>query len=380
MPWNDQSGGGGERGPGPWGSGPQQRPPWGQPPRGPQRENGPDLEDMMRRWNERLRGWFGGSGGGGGRGGPQRLNWSTFAAGALVLWALTGIYIVDEGERGVVSRFGGYAYTSMPGLHWHLPLPLEDVRVIPVSSQRRIEVGTSDNQDSDESLMITGDRNIADIDFAVIYRLKDARAYLYNISAPDEAIRGVAESAMREIVGQRQLQAIITTDRAAVEAAVEQQLQAVMDGYGAGVEILQVQLLKAAPPTEVQDAFNEVVRAGQVAETTINQATQYANEQIPRARGDAARITQDAEAYREQMIREANGEAQRFSLVEQQYRAAPRVTRERLYLETMERVLSRADTVIVDRQSGAVPVLPLDQFRRNQPPATPAQPGATGPR
>ncbi len=369
MPWNDQSGGGGDRGQGPWGSGPKR--PWGEPPRGPQREQSPDLEEMMRRFRDR----FGGSFGRGGRGDrPRRpFNWSAFAGVAGVLWVLTGVYVVDEGEQGVVSRFGAYEYTAMPGLHWHLPLPLESVRVISVSSQRRIEVGLNRGQDvQGESLMITGDRNIVDVDFAVLYRLSDARAYLYNVNAPDDAVRGVAESAMREIIGQRELQQIITVDRASVEQAVEAQLQEVLNSYNAGVEILQVQLLKAAPPDEVVDAFNEVVRAGQVAETTINQATQYANERIPRARGEAAGIVQQAEAYREQAVREANGEAQRFSLLEQQYRVAPRVTRERLYLETMERIYGRADTIIVDRQAGAVPFLPLDQFRRSNRPVPPA--------
>ena len=386
MPWNDQSNGPGDKGGGPWGGGPRQ--PWGQPPRQPQGGGngpggqGPDIADMNRRARER----FGNMGGGrfGGRGGRsgRGLNPGAVAAAVGALWLLTGVYIVDEGEAGVVTRFGAYEYTSTPGLHWHLPLPVESVRVISVSNQRRIEVGLRNGQEIDgESLMITGDRNIVDIDFAVLYRLSDARAYLFNINNPEDAVRGLAESAMREVIGQRELQAIITTERAGVEQAVETQLQTSLNAYNAGIEVLQVQLLKAAPPTDVVDAFNEVVRAGQVAETTINQSTQYANEVVPRARGEAAQITQAAEAYAEQDVREANCEAQRFTLVEQQYRAAPRVTRERLYLESMERIYRGADTVIIDRNAGAVPILPLDQLRRNRtaPAAAPAAPAPAQP-
>lgn len=315
---------------------------------------------------------------GGGRDGdsPRRgLSRSAIAGIAVLAWLATGVFVVDEGERGVVSRFGAYETTVGPGLHWRLPLPIETSRVISFTGQRTIDVGTDDDdRGHSESLMITGDRNIVDIDFRVAYRLSDARAYLYNIVNPQETVRGVAESTMREIIGRRSLQDVITTDRAEVERAAETQLQAVLNSYGAGVEVLQVQLLKAAPPPEVLDAFNEVVRAGQEAESTINNATQYANEVVPRARGEAAQITEAAIAYREQTVRDATGEAARFALVEQQYRAAPRVTRERLYLETMERVLRDANTVIVDRQSGAVPVLPLDGLRRNAAPAAPATP------
>lgn len=378
MPWNDQSGGPGDRGGGPWGGGPRQ--PWGQPPRPPQ-NSGPDLEDMMRRWREQLRRALGGrgGGGGGGRGGEsfrRGLNPSTIGAIVVVGWLATGVYIVDEGERGVVSRFGAYQYTATPGMHWHLPLPVESVRVISVASQRTIDIGTGQGPRADSvSLMITGDRNIVDIDFRVTYRLSDARDYLYNVADQEETIQGLAESAMREVVGQRELQAVITTDRAAVEQAVETQLQNTLNSYEAGVEILQVQLLKAAPPADVVDAFNEVVRSGQVAETAINVATQYANEVVPRARGQAAQITQAAEAYREQTVRDANGEAARFALVEQQYRAAPGVTRERLYLETMERIYGKADTIVIDRNAGAIPFLPLDQVRRGaQTPQAPPQP------
>jgi membrane protease subunit HflK len=367
MPWNDQSGGDNRGGQSPWGSGPRQ--PWGQPPRGPNRggDGPPDLEELLRRFRERVRGSFGGRGGGRGDGerpaGPA-FNPALIASAAAVLWAASGIYIVDEPERAAVLTFGAMTDEVGPGLHWHIPFPIQSVHTESVQGVRRIEVGRQASQDmASESLMITGDRNIVDIDFAVLYRLNNIQDYLFNVDRPDETVKGLAESAMREIIGQRDLQAIITTERAAVEAGVEEQLQQVLDAYDSGVQVVRVQLLDAQAPPQVREAFNEVVRAGQVAETTINQATQYANEVIPRARGEAAQITQAAEAYREQAIREATGDAERFTLVEGQYRAAPNVTRQRLYLETMERVIQKADTIIVDRGAGAVPILPLDQFR-----------------
>lgn len=386
MPWNDQAGGSGEKGGSPGSGG---RGPWGggTPPRGPGRgqpEPGPDLEEMLRRWRNDFARMFGkgggGSGGAGGgeRRGPRGLQPGVIAAVAFFGWLATGIYIVDEGERGVVSRFGAALdHVALPGLHWHLPLPIETVRVISVSGQRSIDIGVGEGEAAaNESLMITGDRNVVDIDFRVIYRLSDARKYLFNVAGQADAVRGLAESSMREVVGQRELQAIITTDRAVVESAVADQLQEALNSYDAGIEVLQVQLLKAAPPAPVVDAFNEVVRAGQVAETAINVATQYANEVVPRARGQAAQIIQAAEAYREQTVREATGDAARFSLVEQQYRAAPQVTRQRLYLEAMERIYGGANTIIIERGAGAVPILPLDQLRRPPAPSAPAAPAA----
>ncbi|MET0183314.1 MAG: protease modulator HflK, partial [Caulobacterales bacterium] len=247
MPWNDQSGGGDNRGQGPWGGGPRQ--PWGQGPKGPQQgQGGPDLEDMLRRARERF-GRFGNGGNGGRSGGaPRQINFGAIAGVVVALWLATGIYVVDEGERGVVTTFGAYnGNTTSSGLHWHLPLPIESVRVISVTKQNRIAIGAPDGQETaPESLMITGDRNIVDIEFAVLYRLKDAPAFLFNVADPEDAVRGLAESSMREIIGQRELEAIITTERASVEQAVSAQLQQVLDSYDSGVEILGIQLLKAA--------------------------------------------------------------------------------------------------------------------------------------
>jgi modulator of FtsH protease HflK len=390
MPWNDQSSGpGGDKGAGkgsgqgPWGSG--QRP-WGQPPKPPgQSGQGPDLEEIWRRFLERIRGSGEGGGDGGARGagprGSRGLGWPTVAAILVFGWIASGLYIVNEGERGVITRFGAYDRTDSPGMHWHLPWPIERRDVVNVEAQRTLEVGVRGDRDvADESLMITGDRNIVDIDFRVYYRISSAFDYLFKARDVDDpngnggAVRAVAESAMREVIGQRQLEAIITRERAQVEQATEELMQKTLNSYGAGVEIIQVQLLKASAPPDVIDAFDDVVRAGQDAETQINGATRYVNERVPQARGEAAQIVQEAEAYKAQVVREASGEADRFRSVQAEYQRAPRVTRDRIYLETMERIFHDANTIIVDQHGGAVTYLPLDQMMRRNPAATPQTP------
>jgi len=296
--------------------------------------------------------------------------------GALLTagWFASGVYMVDAGEQGVVTRFGAFDRITGPGLHVHLPTPIEDVMVEQVTLQRRVQVGFREGQDRlAESLMLTRDASIVDIDFTVAWSLKDAKAYVFNTRNPEEMVFAVAESAMREVVGQRTLEAIITRDRGAVEDATRAQMQATLDSYKSGVQINQVQLQSATAPQVVIEAFDDVVRAGQDADTKINEATKYLNEVVPQARGEAARMVQEAEAYKERVVREANGEAERFRLVQEQYKNAPKVTRERLYLETMERVYGGADKIIVDGRSGVTPYLPLDPSRRGQP-AAPAQP------
>jgi modulator of FtsH protease HflK len=357
MPWNDQSGGGSSGGgQGPWGSGP--RKPWGQPPRQPPGGQGPDLDEMLRRFRERMR-MGGGSGRDGGARGGRPFPWQILAAVLVGGWILSGIYTVDEGERVVVTRLGDYHRTTGPGIHWRLPAPIEASQKVNVTGQRTDEIGfttvnrqTRDNPD--ESLMITGDRN----------NIKDVEDFVFNVRNPVNntstgeagAVRQVAESAMREVIGQRNLEQIITTDRAAVEQSVEQLTQATLDDYRAGVLVLQVELLRAAAPSAVIEAFNDVVNAGQDAETLTNNAQR-----------DTARIVSEAEAYREQVVREATGEAERFMAIHAQYRQAPQVTRDRLYLETMERVYQRGNLIILDQRGGAVPYLPLDGMVRRTP-------------
>lgn len=370
MPWNDQSGGGGQQGggQGPWGGGPRR--PWGQPPRPSQRPEGPDLEDWLRQWRERFNMGGGGSGGGERTGGRGPFSWKIIASVIFVFWMLSGVYPVDEGEQAVVTRLGQYNRTTGPGIHIHMPPPFEARQVVNVTGQRTDEIGFVSRNNAiidnpEESLMITGDRNLVEVHFRIVYNIKNAVDFVFNVRDPvgtaDEpgAVRQVAESAMREVIGQRQLEPIITTDRAAVELAVEQVMQQTLDEYEIGVQVLQVELLRAAAPSAVIEAFNDVVNAGQDAETLTNNAER-----------DTARIVNEAQAYRERSIREATGEAQRFSAVYAEYRQAPQVTRDRIYLETMERVYRTGNLIILDQRGGAVPYLPLDGMIR-RPAATP---------
>src|SRR5690606_24432325 len=264
MPWNDQSGGGQQGGgQGPWGGGPRR--PWGQPPRQPQRPQGPDLEDWLRQMRERFN-MRGGDGGDGGRpGGGRGISWRMIVGILVAGWLLSGVYQVDEGEQAVITRLGDYDRTSGPGIHWHLPAPAEAARIINVTGQRTETIGFEEASNRqirdvpDESLMITGDRNIVQIQFRIYYNIKDAVAYAFNVRDPDAAVRQVAESAMREVIGRRQLEPIITTERGAVEQDVEQLMQSTLDEYQAGVQVLQVELLPAAAPPAVIEAFNDVV-------------------------------------------------------------------------------------------------------------------------
>lgn len=308
----------------------------------------------------------GGRGGGGRSGGRGPISLPVIVGIVIVGWLMTGIYTVDEGEQAVISRVGDFNRTTGPGIHWHLPAPIEARRVENVTGQRTAEIGfvttqrdqISDN--ADESLMITGDRNIVEIHFRIYYNIKDVYAFVYNVREPDAAVRAVAESAMREVIGRRNLEPIITTERGAVELAAEQLMQQVLDEYESGVQVLQVELLRAAAPSSVIEAFNDVVNAGQDAETAINNAQR-----------ETATIVNEAQAYREQVVREATGEAERFSAVYAEYRQSPQVTRDRIYIETMERVYQRGNLIILDQRGGAVPYLPLDgMIRRNAPAAT----------
>ncbi len=351
----------------------------------------------MRRFQNRMRGSLGRGGGGVGQGdGPRGRAGSGLAViGMIALagWAASGVYIVDEGEQGIVTRFGAYVDTTGPGLNMHMPWPLEAHQTVIVTRQQRVEIGQAEGTDNPaESLMLTGDENIIDIDFTVLYRLKGgdgpesgAYQWVFNLEDPRAAVRGVAESAMREVIGRTPLEAILTTQRGAVEQQTEELTQRILDAYVSGVEVLEVQLLSAAPPPAVREAFDDVVRAGQDAESEINRAQRFRNEEVPRARGEAARELAAAQGYREQVVREARGDAERFRLVLDEYRLAPRVTRERMYYETMERIYRGADIMIIDGGSGVTPILPMETLRRREPSgqaapaaasAAPAQPSA----
>jgi modulator of FtsH protease HflK len=282
---------------------------------------------------------------------------------------------VDPDELGIVMRFGKPVRSEPPGLHFRLPYPIEEVRLPKVTTQNIIEVGMRSSEGSrgvqrvpEESLMLTGDENIVDINFVVFWRIKDAMKYLFNIQKPEVTVKEVAESAMRDIVGQSNIQPLLTGARQKTELAVQKLMQNVLDFYGAGVSIDQVQLQKVDPPTQVIDAFRDVQAARADKERLQNEAGSYANRVVPEARGEAERILQEARAYKEQVVAEATGQTARFLKVYEEYKKAPVVTRQRMYLETMERVLGGTDKIILDSKGGqgVVPFLPLDQLQRHK--------------
>ncbi len=378
MPWSNQSGGGpwGQRGgsgggKSPWGSG------------GPQ-GNGtpPDLEDILRRGQDRLKDFIPG----GSMGGKGLI---ILALGVLAVWLLTGFYTVRPNEVGINMIFGSFTGTTQEGLRYNLPYPIGRVLKPNVTEQQRIEVGyrSSGGQARardllEESLMLTADENIIDIDFDAVWQVNAARAqdFVFNLQNPEGTIKSVAESAMREVVGRRNIQAILTTEQASVAQEVQQITQEALDAYGAGVLINVVQLQAAQPPADVRQAFFDVNAAQQDAVRVQNEAGAFASRVVPESRGEAARTIQQAEGYREQAVADASGQAARFRQVYEEYRKAPDVSRERIFIETMERVYGGVDKIIVDQNGqGVVPFLPLNQMQqRTQPQGNAANPqGAT---
>jgi modulator of FtsH protease HflK len=382
MPWSNQGGG-------PWGSG--SKGPWGS---GPQSSGPtpPDLEELLRRSQDKLKTVLPG-------GNLGAKGFALIALAALAIWGFSGFFRVEPDELGVVLRFGKYVRDGKPGLNYHLPYPVESVLTPKVTRVNRIDVGmrlvedlrrgTTMRNVPEESLMLTGDENIVDVDFSVFWLVKPngASEYLFNIQNPEGTVKAVAESAMREVIGRSQIQPILTGARQTIEGEVQDLMQKTLDHYGAGIQVTQVQLQKVDPPAQVIDAFREVQAARIDAERAQNEAQTYANRRIPEARGQAAQITQAAEAYREQTVAEAKGQTSRFVKVYDEYKKAPEVTRQRLYLETMERVLGGTEKFILDSGSGGsgsgvVPYLPLNELTRRQAPQAPsgqpAQPQAGG--
>jgi membrane protease subunit HflK len=370
MPWSNQSGGGGpwrpNQGGGPWGggggSGGGQRP--------------PDLDEILRRSQDRFRKVL--PGGGGFFSGKRGIFWGFIAL--LAVWGFSGWFQVDTSEQGIVLRFGENVRSVGEGLHYHLPYPIERVVIANVTENRSLEIGLRMEGDSErtnvgvrevpqESLMLTGDENIVDVNFAVVWQIKPGGAadFLFNIQNPETTIRAVAESAMREAIGSSELQSILTQGRQEIEREVLDLMQRTLDHYQAGVMIVQVQLQKVDPPDQVIDAFRDVQAARADQERLQNEAQTYANRVVPEARGEAARISQSAEGYSARVVNEARGAADRFNSILTEYKKAPVVTRERMFLETMERVLAGTDKIIIDSsasQSGVVPYLPLNELSR----------------
>ncbi len=366
MPWNDNAN------PGPWGAPPpgdgdRNTPPPRRPRNGGGRgPNGPDFNAGFDRIGRRLRDFFEGPGGHGVRPGAV----AAIVGAAFGLWALSGIYVVQPNEEAVVTTFGAYSRNEGPGLNYHLPAPIERVQKVPVTSLQRLDVGgVQPGSAPEESLMLTGDENIIDLQFSVTWRVADADQFVFTIRDPEGSVKAVAESAMREVVGRTPLLNILTTGRGQVQLQAAEQMQRTLDAWGAGVRIDEVQIRSANPPQQVLAAFRDVVSAQQDQESAVNEANTYRNRVINEAKGDAARITQSAEAYREQAVREATGDASRFNAVLEEYRRAPGATRDRIYIETMQRVLQRSNKVIVDSDGASAPIiLPPDVFRpRSQP-------------
>ena len=359
MAWNEPGGAG--SGKDPWSA------------RKPSGEGPPDLDEVARKLRERFGALFGGKrGDNGGKPSAWGIGWMALLA--VVIWAGSGIYIIDPPERGIVLRFGQYQATTLAGPHWHIPYPIEKVEVINTDQIRNVEIGfrtaSTGQQPTDvlrESLMLTQDENIIDIKLAVQYRIKEARDYVFNVRDPDITLGQVTESVVREIVGKSKMDYVLGEGRRDIEERSEKLIQEVLDRYRTGLELTRANVQGAQAPEEVQNAFLDVIRSREDEQRLINEAQTYANGVIPAARGGAARQLQEAEAYKSKVIAQAEGEASRFTQVLGQYKLAPEITRKRLYLEAMESVLSNSSKVMVDIKGGNnLLYLPLDKMTQQR--------------
>lgn len=352
-------------------------PNWGRRPSGGN-QGPPDLEELWRNFNRKLQGLFGGRGGDTGGGGPRVPRRMGGGVGLLIglvviVWLASGFYIVPEGQRGVVLRFGKFVETTMPGPRWHLPYPVESAEVVNLLGVRTVEVGyrnTVKNKVLKESLMLTDDENIVDVQFAVQYVLKSPNDYLFNSREPDETVLQAAETAVREVVGKSSMDFVLYEGRAEVAQRSHKLMQEILDRYGTGINISKVTMQNAQPPQEVQAAFDDAVRASQDRERQKNEGQAYANDVIPKARGMAARLGEEAEGYRQRVIEQAEGDAARFRQVVAEYNKAPQVTRDRLYIEAMQQILANTSKVLIDQKGGGnLLYLPLDKLMQMAAPA-----------
>jgi len=344
-------------------------------PRGGKPEGPPDLDELMKKVNDRVGEIFGGKKGGKrGGGSPFPPISPRFAAGGLVLalvagallWLATGFYIVDEGKRGIVQRFGKYVETTEPGPRWHFPWPIESRTIVNLNQVRSVEVGfrgASRNRDAKQAQMLTEDLNIIDIAFAVQYTLSDARAFLFNHRRPEEAVVQAAETAMREVVGKRKMDFLLNQGREEFAGATQKLMQQLLDRYGTGITISKLNLQAVAAPEAVNEAFQDVVKAQQYREQQVNEGQAYANRVIPEARGRASRLLEEASGYDQGVVTRAQGDAARFTSVVGEYNKSPVVTRERLYIDMMQSVLGNTSKVLVDQRQGqSLLYLPLDKL------------------
>ena len=350
--------------------------PWGSSPGGSSDGNGsgtrrepPNLDDVIKNFQKTINKFSGGK-----SGGSKPIVYGLMII--LVLYIASGLYRVLPDEQGVVLRFGKFINTTQPGLHYHFPMPFERVLTPKVTKVNRVDVGFRPASDTgrssgvgnvpEESLMLTGDENIVDINYSVFWVIKDAGKFLFNIQSPVETVKATSETAMREVIAKNEIQTILTEGRSNIEVEVQEITQQILDEYNSGIQITQVQTQQADPPAQVIDAFRDVQAARADRERSKNEAEAYANDVIPRARGEAAKILQAAEAYKKEVVARAEGEASRFLAIYTEYAKAKKVTQERMYLETMEKVLADIDKVIIDKNAGAgvVPYLPLPELKK----------------
>jgi len=353
--------------------------PWGTPPGGNGNGSGrgptpPDIDAIIRDIQKKINRFLPGGSSSGGK--PIGLILIIIA----FIWLASGLYRVGPDEQGVVLRFGKFIKTTQPGLHYHIPLPIESVETPKVTKVNRIDIGFRSERDSgfsqgggvadvpQESLMLTGDENIVNIDFSVFWVIKDAGKFLFEIQDPEGTVKAAAETAMREVIAKSRIQQILTEGRAKIETETQEIIQSILDEYNSGIQITQVQTQKADPPDQVIDAFRDVQAARADMERSKNEAEAYANDVIPRARGEAAKIMQAAEAYKQRVVAASEGEASRFVSIYNEYAKAKQVTKDRMYLETMEKVLADIDKVIIDKNSGSgvVPYLPLPELGKKK--------------
>lgn len=351
MPWSNQNGSGGNN-QGPWGQGPRRPGGGGGTP--------PDLEEIIRKSQDQLKNALPGGGGG------SPIFIGVIVLGLLLLWIFQSVYTVQPDQRGVVLLFGKpKTEISQPGLHF-LWWPIEKVEMVSIV-ERQINIGGNSRTGATQGLMLSGDQNIVDVQFSVLYSIVNPQNYLFNLDQPEDTLRQVAESAMREVVGRRPAQDIFRDNRQAIADDVKTTIQTTMDTYGSGMAVNTVSIEDAAPPREVADAFDEVQRAEQNEDQFVEEANQYSNQQLGRARGEAAKIREEAAAYKDRVVNEAEGEAQRFISIYDEYSKAPEVTRKRIFLETMEEVYRSSNKFIVEQNQGqgVVPYLPLNELNKS---------------
>ena len=363
-------------------------PQWGKRPSGGN-QGPPDLDEVWRNFQKKFGGLFGKRGGGGRPGsesgapmGPKQWRGGALVLAAVILgiWLASGFYIVNEGQSGVVLRLGKYSEITGPGLRWHMPYPVESRQVVYVSQVRSVEVGYRNNVKSKvlkESLMLTDDENIVDVQFAVQWVVKNPKDYLMENRSPDETVLQAAETAIREVVGKSTMDYVVQQGRADVQDKVHKLMQVILDRYKTGIQIQKLNMQNAQPPEKVQAAFDDAVKAGQDRERQKNEGQAYANDILPKAKGMASRLQQEAEGHRQRVEQEAVGDAERFTQVVAEYKKAPQVTRDRLYLDAMQQIMSNTTKIVIEKGGNNLLYLPLDKIMQMSPAAEPAATAAT---